>query len=472
MSATVLVADDEALIRQSLRSMLLQEGFDVLMAASGEQAWSAFQSDHPDVILLDLVLGDIDGMEVLARIRQVAPEAKVVVLSAHGSIERAVSAMKLGAYDFIKKPFELEEVISAVRNALRQSNLEGRIEYLAQRERSHAGSLIHRSAVMQAVIREVELVARSPFGTVLIVGESGVGKQLIARMVHDLSARHQGPFVELNCSVIPETLVESEFFGHERGAFSDARDRKLGLVEVADGGTLFLDEIGDLGQAAQAKLLTFLEQRTFRRVGATAQRRVDTRIVAATNRDLAKMVTERSFRADLWYRLNALTVTVPPLRQRRDDIAPLTEHYLQQASKELHRRFLRATPEALAQLCAYSWPGNVRELRSVISRAVLLHDDIELHPEHLPALAIEDGTRSTMEPARTGLAMGEFDGIQTLAEIELAHIRHVLDRCKGNRTQAAQYLGITRQTLAKKLEAGIDAPPTVSSENPPRGGKA
>ncbi len=475
MSATVLVADDELLIRQSLRIMLQQEGFDVLAAASGEQAWSIFQSAHPDVVLLDLLLGDVDGMEILSRIRQAAPESKVVILSAHGSIERAVSAMKLGAYDFIKKPFELEEVLSAVRNALRQSSLEGRVEYLAQRDRRDVGSLVHRSQAMQAVLREVELIARSPFGTVLIIGESGVGKQLIARMVHDRSPRERGPFVELNCSAVPDALIESEFFGHERGAFSDARERKLGLVEVADGGTLFLDEIGDLSTPAQAKLLTFLESRTFRRVGATTQRRVDTRIVAATNRDLAKMVSERSFRADLWYRLNTMTVTLPPLRMRRDDIGPLAEHFVLQASKELHRRFARISPAALAALCAYGWPGNVRELRSVISRAVLLHDDVELRPEHLPALAAA-APSEVGRGAASSLAEGT---IPTLAEIELAHIRRVLEHCRGNRTQAAQHLGITRQTLAKKLELGADAAhsgqaldePATATADPATGGR-
>ena len=304
MAAHILVADDEALIRQSLRSALTQEGFEVSVAASGEQAWELYQSARPDVVLLDLVLGDVDGLEILRRIKQDAPEAKVLLMSAYGSIESAVQAMKLGGYDFIRKPFDLEEIVVSVRNAVRTSRLESRIEYLAQKDRSRndPAGFVYKSQVMQNVMAEVRLIAQSPVATVLVFGESGVGKQHIARTLHDLSGRAAGPFVELNCSAVPENLVESEFFGHERGAFSDARDRKLGLVEVADGGTLFLDEVGDLGAAAQGKLLTFLEQRTFRRVGATAMRRVDTRIVAATNRDLSRMVGDRSFRADLWYR--------------------------------------------------------------------------------------------------------------------------------------------------------------------------
>jgi DNA-binding NtrC family response regulator len=464
MTVHVLVADDETLIRQSLRSVLSQEGFAVTVAASGEEAWRLFQSERPDVVLLDLVLGDIDGMEVLRRIKKSSPESKVVVLSAHGTIERAVAAMKLGAYEFIRKPFELEEILAAVRNAARTSRLEGRVEYLAQRERNQAGTLIYKSVVMQGVLREVQLIAQSPVEIVLVAGESGVGKQHIARMVHDQSGRGTGPFIELNCSAIPENLVESELFGHERGAFSDAHERKLGLVEVADGGTLFLDEIGDLGGAAQAKLLTFLEQRTFRRVGATAMRRVDTRIVAATNRDLAKMVKERVFRADLWYRLNGMTVTVPPLRDRVDDVVPLAEHFLQQANREFNRRWKGVGQGAKVVLQGYGWPGNVRELKSVISRAALLHDEPELLPEHLPVelvSAVFSQPGQVAQPSGSAAPLTDGSKIPTLEEIELVHIRRVLELCHGNRTLAAQYLGITRQTLAKKVDAS-SAPESTS----------
>jgi len=260
MSANVLVADDETLIRQSVRTVLADEGFEVTAAASGAEAWRRFQEDRPDVVLLDLVLGDADGLDLLRRMRQEAPDTKVILISAHGSIESAVTAMKLGGYDFIKKPFELEEIVAAVRNAVRTSALEQRVAYLAAQERKHTGgaAFVHASPQMAKLLREAGLVAASPVPTVLVTGESGTGKQAVARMLHDGSPRASGPFIELNCSAIPDSLVESELFGHERGAFSDARERKLGLVELADSGTLFLDEIGDLGQAAQAKLLTFL----------------------------------------------------------------------------------------------------------------------------------------------------------------------------------------------------------------------
>jgi DNA-binding NtrC family response regulator len=260
MTTQVLVVDDEPLIRQSVRAALEREGFAAEMAGSGAEALERFRRERPEVVVLDLVLGDADGFDLLERMKRDAPETKIVIITAHGSIARAVSAIKQGAYDFIKKPFELDEIVTAVRNAARTSALEQRVEYLAARERrQHAdGEFICASAVSRRLLDEVALLAANPVPVVLVTGESGTGKQLIARMLHDRSNRAAGPFIELNCSAIPETLVESELFGHERGAFSDARERKPGLVEIADGGTLFLDEIGDLGAAAQAKLLTFL----------------------------------------------------------------------------------------------------------------------------------------------------------------------------------------------------------------------
>jgi two-component system, NtrC family, response regulator AtoC len=261
LSSTVLVVDDEALIRQSVHSLLSGEGFDVTAAGSGAEAWTRFQEARPDVVLLDLVLGDADGLDILRRMKQEAPDTKVILISAHGSIESAVTAMKLGGYDFIKKPFELEEIVAAVHNAVRTSRLEHRVAYLSAQERRKSGgsTFVYAAPRMERLLAQVEMIAKSPVPLVLVTGESGTGKQAIARMLHEGSTRAAGPFVELNCSAIPENLVESELFGHERGAFSDARERKLGLVEIADGGTLFLDEIGDLSAGAQAKLLTFLE---------------------------------------------------------------------------------------------------------------------------------------------------------------------------------------------------------------------
>jgi len=457
MSTQVLIADDEPLIRQSLETVLSDEGFAVSTAASGAAAWTLFQDERPDVVLLDLVLGDIDGMELLKRMRLLVPDSKVILISAHGSIETAVAAMKLGGYDFIRKPFEVEEIVAGVRNAARTQTLERRVAYLSAQEkkRSSLPAFVHASMSMREVLREVAIIAASPVPMVLVTGESGTGKQAIARQLHDGSARASGPFVELNCSAIPENLVESELFGHERGAFSDARERKLGLVEIADMGTLFLDEVGDLGGAAQAKLLTFLEQRTFRRVGATATRHVDVRIVAATNRDLRAMIRARTFREDLFYRLSSLTVHLPALRERPADVRPLVEHFLAESSRELGRRFRAVSPEVFGLLERYPWPGNVRELKAVLARAVLLHDDEILRTEHLPSSIVA----AAVAPPAEGAADAEGwrgepsagGGIPTLEEVELAHIRRVLAICGGNRTVAAQHLGITRQTLTKRL---------------------
>jgi two-component system response regulator AtoC len=450
-SAHVLVVDDEPLIRQSLRAALLQEGWSAEAAGTPEEAWERFRQVRPDVVLLDLVLGTADGFDLLRRMRQEAPETKVVVVTAHGTIQRAVAAIKQGAYDFIKKPFDLEEITAAVRNAVRTTALEQRIEYLADKERRNrrGGDFVFAAPASQRLLDEVALIAVSPVPVVLVMGESGTGKQLIARMLHDRSSRAAGPFVELNCSAIPETLVESELFGHERGAFSDARERKAGLVEIADGGTLFLDEIGDLSGPAQAKLLTFIEQRSFRRLGSTAVRTVDVRIISATNRDLAAAAAARTFREDLWYRLGAMIVRLPPLRERREDVRALASHFLLEAARQFNRGWQRLAPETLGLLERWRWPGNARELRAVITRAALMHDGEELRPDHLPAEVV---AAALAEPAPSASSEAtRASAIPTLAEVELAHIRRVLDVCGGNRTVAAQHLGITRQTLARRL---------------------
>ena len=457
MTAHVLVVDDEPLIRKSIRGVLIREGYEVVEAASGAEAVARFREDPPDIVVLDLVLGDADGVELLRGFRAEAPDTKVVLMSAHGSFENAVAAMKLGAHDFIKKPFELAEIVKAVRHAERTTTLETRVAYLAAQDRKRANSVsfLHQAPMTARLLKQVDLVAASPVPTVLVTGESGTGKQLISRLLHDHSTFTAGPFVELNCSAIPENLVESELFGHERGAFSDAREKKLGLVEVADGGTLFLDEIADLGASAQAKLLTFLESRTFRRVGATSVRRVSMRVVAATNRDIAQMVEAKRFREDLYYRLNTITLHIPPLRERGEDIIPLAQHFLDQSAREIGRRFRGMAQDATGILERYRWPGNVRELRSVITRATLLYDDDLLSAIHLPPEVVT----AALTAAQTSPAIPREGGspIPSLEEIELLHIRRVLEICGGNRTQAAQHLHITRQTLAKKIGSSDDS---------------
>jgi DNA-binding NtrC family response regulator len=450
MITRVLVADDEPLLRRSLAAALAQEGFEVAGAASGAETLLRFREVEADVVLLDLRLGDADGIDVMRKLREQSPQVMIIVMTAHGSIENAVAAMKLGAYDFIRKPFELEEMIATVRNASRTGALERRVEYWEARQQTQHEAPVAVSPSMRRVVDEAVLIAANPVPVTLVAGESGTGKQLIARLLHERSDRARGPFIELNCSAIPDNLIESELFGHERGAFSDAKDRKLGLVEVADGGTLFLDEVGDLAGPAQAKLLTFIEQRSFRRIGATSARTVDVRIVAATNRDLVAMVNGRSFREDLYYRLSAMTLRIPPLRERPEDVPVLAERFLGEAAQKFRRRWSALAPETGALLARYRWPGNVRELRAVLTRAALLQDGDTLLPSHLPADLVASALGAPEVPSPAAVNAGA--AIPTLAEVELEHIRRVLELCQGNRTVAAQRLGITRQTLAKKLD--------------------
>jgi DNA-binding NtrC family response regulator len=446
MSAQVLLVDDERLLRGSVAAALAQSGHEVRQAASLGEAERLLGELRADVLVLDLKLGDGDGLDLLRKLRAAGDPAKVVVISAHGTVERAIEAMRLGAYDFVRKPFELEELVATVGNAARAAGLERRVAYHDARERVRAEPIVPpASAAMQRLEREVSMIVGQPVPIILLVGETGTGKALVARRLHFESPRRDGPFVELNVAAMPESLVESELFGHERGAFSDARERKPGLAEVADGGTLFLDEIGEMSLPAQAKLLTFLESFRFRRVGGTAQKTVDIRLVAATNRDLPALVKEGRFRGDLHYRLAAVTLEVPPLRARTEDIPPLALGFVTHFAQRFHKRMRAVSPAALAVLTSWRWPGNVRELRGVIQRAVLMHDGEVLEPEHLPPelVAARLDPLPTLEPGRH---------IPTLDEVALRYMRNVLELTNGNKARAAEYLGITRQTLAKRLD--------------------
>ena len=448
MKAQILIVDDERLIRTSLVRAITRLGHEVEAAGSIAEARRAADTTRFDLVVLDLKLSDGSGIDLLRHLRTDSPETKVVMITAHGSVETAVEAMKLGAYDFVKKPFELDELLATVGNALRAASLERRIAYHDQRERAKVDDElpVNRSESAKRLEREVETLAAQPVQVVLLQGETGSGKAMVARRLHFASSRAAGPFVELNVAGIPDALVESELFGHERGAFSDARSRKLGLVEVADGGTLFLDEVGDLGEAAQAKLLTFIDSFTFRRVGATTTHSVDVRLVAATNRDLSRFVKEGRFRADLYYRLGALLVVVPPLRERKEDIRPLADHFLVAFANRYQKRFRRVGDEAAMLLEGWRWPGNVRELKAVIQRAVLMSDGEVLEPEHLPS----DLVGAALNPIPAALA--EFSSrIPTLDEMELRYMRAVLVLTGSNKVRAAERLGITRQTLARRL---------------------
>ena len=448
MKARVLVVDDERLIRGSLERAFESAGHQAEAADSIAAAGAALGRTRFDLVIADLKLPDGSGLDLVRRIVAESPETKIVVITAHGTVDVAVEAMKLGAFDFVNKPFELDELLTTANNALRAGALERRVAYHDGRDRSRfdADMIPGRSPRMVALEREVAMVAPQPVPVILVVGETGSGKALVARRLHYASSRAGGPFVELNAAAIPETLVESELFGHERGAFSDARERKLGLVEAADGGTLFLDEIGDLPAPAQAKLLTFLESFSFRRVGATAMRTVDVRLVAATNRDLSVLVKDGRFRADLFYRLSAITLALPPLSERKEDIAPLAAHFVVAHAQRYGKAFRAISDETARVLAAWSWPGNVRELKAVIQRAVLMNDAATLEVAHLPAELVA----AALDPVPSALA-DRAKGIAPLEEVERRYMRAVLELTGGNKVRAAEHLGITRQTLAKRL---------------------
>ena len=447
MRRTVLIVDDEELIRRSLELALAEAGYAVVLAANGREALDRLAPEAPDALVLDLRLGDIPGLEVLREARARFPGVKAIVITAHGDVDSAVAALRLGAYDFIKKPFDLEEVIASLHNALRTDALEQQLAYFShQEERRREPEMVYASETMRAAVALLEKAARQPVPVVLIRGETGTGKQLAARFFHRASPRGSAPFIELNCSAIPENLVESELFGHERGAFSDAREQKRGLVELADGGTLFLDEVGDLPAAAQAKFLKFVEDFEFRRLGGTKTLTVDCRVVAATHRALE---TEPLFRRDLYYRLAGITVELPPLRDRGDDVLLLARHFLNEFARRYRKRLEGLTPEAMDLLRGHRWPGNVRELRAALSNAALVAEGATIGVAELAG--VERAALAAVAELPTTL-----DPVCTIEELNLAYVTRVVELCGGNKALAAQKLGISRQTLARWLaEPGV-----------------
>jgi two-component system, NtrC family, nitrogen regulation response regulator NtrX len=445
--ARILVVDDEEGVRSSLMSILRDEGYVVETAESGEKCLELLGKNEYQAIFLDVWMPGKDGMEILAEVTARPVPPVVVMISGHGTIETAVKAARIGAYDFIEKPLSLEKVTLTLRNALKQRRLEEK-NRLLQEELSQDETLVGDSPPIRKLREEIALAAPT-HGRVLILGENGTGKELVARMIHSRSLRKGEPFVEVNCAAIPEELIESELFGHVRGAFTGAVENKRGKFDLADGGTLLLDEIGDMSLRTQAKVLRVLQEQTFEPVGGGGTtRQVDVRVIAATNKDLAQSIARGEFREDLYFRLNVIPLMVPPLRDRREDIPALSGYFLQRFGAEYARR-REVSPEAMEALKRYDWPGNVRELRNTLERMVIMTGTSEIRLEDLPAAVKGQGGEGSN-------AWEAYDGTslkKARAAFERRFIVHKLQEVGGNVARAAEILGVERSHLYRKLKA-------------------
>ena len=441
--ASILVVDDEELIRWSLRERLEREGHQVLEAATGSEALRR-ADEGVDLVLLDYRLPDTDGLAVLRQLKEAQPDVLVILLTAFVDVRTAVEAMKLGAFHYANKPFDLEDVVATVSRALETTRLRREVRQLRANEARpySVRSVVGQSHVMESLRHLIAKVAASPASTVLLSGESGTGKDLLAKVIHYNSARATRPFMNITCSALPEHLLESELFGHERGAFTDARMQKRGLLESADGGTVFLDEIGEMVPALQAKLLRVLEEKTFKRVGGSADIRVNVRIVAATNRNLEEEVARGRFRSDLYYRLNVLPIRLPALRDHAADVPILAEYYVDIFNTDFKKRVTGLSPSAELLLRRYHWPGNVRELRNVVERAMLLTDRDRLEDSDFDALK-NPGSADPFE-----LPHGGID----LEELERSLVAQALRRCDGHQSNAGRLLGLNRDQIRYRIE--------------------
>lgn len=444
----VLVVDDEENIRLVLKTLLRRHGYEVEVASGGQEALQKIDTFGPDVVLTDVRMPKVGGMDLLGVLRAKNNPATVIVMSAYGNSEQAIEAMKAGAYDYLQKPFQPDEVVLALRKAeerelLRRENVALREE---MRREFRFDDILAKSAVMQTVFRTIGKIADYKT-TVLISGESGVGKELVARALHTQSNRRAGRFVAVNCGAIPENLLESELFGHKRGAFTDAVADRRGLFEEADGGTLFLDEVGEIPLGLQVKLLRVLQESTIRRLGETKDQAVDVRIVAATHRDLQSEISAGRFREDLFYRLNVLPIVVPPLRERREDIMLLVEHFMARNNARLGTRLRGLDAEARRLLIEYAWPGNVRELENTVERAMVLAEGDMITVSDLP-----ERLREASDPIQMQLSSDELSVKRTTRIIEEILIRRALQRTRGNRTRAADLLEISHRALLYKMK--------------------
>ena len=476
----ILIVDDEPLIRWSLSQPLTKDGYLVDTAASGAEARTKLDSFQPQMVLLDIRLPDANGLELLESFKRENPELIIIMITAYADVGSTVEAFKLGAEDYIGKPFNLDSVRQVIKLAFSKSRLPSRPDETTPTTNQQISEdrLIGNSPEMIDVFKIIKRCAETNDKTVLILGESGTGKELVAQAVHFYSRRSRHPFFEINCAAIPENLLENELFGHEKGAYTDAGRRHKGIFELADGGTVFLDEIGDMPLAMQGKILKAIENKRYRRLGGDRDIAINVRVIAATNRDLEKMVREGKFRADLYYRLNVMTIRVPPLRERPADIPHLARHFIEIFNQEHNRNIEDISPEALEKLLTYPWPGNVRELRNTIERAIILEDSRVLSPDNLD-LSPENPTserpaatpvRSPSLNSRNGEASTDPAGIMavtresgeivitlpaagvSLDELEKNIIQLALEKHAGNQTRAARYLGLSRDTLRYRMK--------------------
>ncbi len=451
MKPSVLIVDDDVVMQETLSDVLRKRGYETFSIGSGAGALSTIKKNVIDLILLDMRLPDIDGLEVLKKIKEFDTEILVIMMTAFSDVQTAVSAMKSGAYDYINKPFELEELKLLIEKGLETKSLINEVRRLhrEQKEKYQNSQIYGVSPQIHYVKELIGMISKTHKTSVLIQGESGTGKELAANAIHYSSQRSDKPLMKINCSAIPDSLLESELFGYEKGAFTDAKNTKKGLFELADGGTVFLDEIGDMNPFLQSKILRVLENQTFMRVGGEREIKVDIRIIAATNKDLEAMVKEGFFRKDLYYRLKVMVVEMPPLRERFEDILLLSNLFIEENNKEYSKNIKGFSEEAKKLMVQYPWPGNVRELRNVIERAMILTDHELISPKHLPfeLKQAEKATQGNREQAETDITSD-----MSLDNMEKMHLSKVLKKLEWNKSKASKFLGISRATLRAKIK--------------------
>ncbi|MBW2058357.1 MAG: sigma-54-dependent Fis family transcriptional regulator [Deltaproteobacteria bacterium] len=446
MKPAILIVDDDEVMRQTLSDVFTKREYEVYTTETGKEAITSVQTQIVDLVLLDIRLPDMDGISVLKKIKEIDTDLMVIMMTAYSDVQTAVMAMKAGAYDYINKPFELDELKLLIQKAIETQSLRNEVRRLRrQHEKEESHTQIYGNSPQVRNIKElIQMIAQTPRTSVLIQGESGTGKELAANAIHYGSKRANKPLIKINCSAIPENLLETELFGYEKGAFTDAKSTKKGLLELASGGTVFLDEIGDMNPYLQSKFLRVLETQSFMRVGGSREIHVDLRFIAASNKNLAEMVNRGDFRKDLYYRLKVMVLDIPPLRERKEDILLLANLFIEEGNKELGKNIKGILPKARDLLLNYSWPGNIRELKNVLERAMILSTSDEISPETLP---IELREHRSAPP---GLSLDADES--SLEAVEKKHIFEILSMVNGNKSKAARSLGISRSTLREKLK--------------------